>query len=292
MSTVPRVAVLMTSFNRRELTLRCLHAVDVAAAHAGVHASIFLVDDASTDGTADSVRERYPNVHLLPGGNLYWARGMHRAFAAALNQPHEYFLWLNDDTLIKPDALSQLLACEGILRHRSAQPLIVVGSTVDQSGQISYGGEQQVLGWSPIFKLRRVLPTAAPQPIDTMNGNIVLINAAAAKRVGNLDPAFEHAMGDIDYGLRAKRQGVGLWLAPGVQGICNHNTALGTYLDASLPLNRRMQLMLHRKGLPWRSWLHLTRRHGAWIWPVLFIWPYARLIASAIAARATRRVTA
>jgi hypothetical protein len=36
--------------------------------------------------------------------------------------------------------------------------------------------------------------------------------------------------------------------------------------------------MLGRKGLPWRSWWVLTRRHAGPFWPVFFLWPYVRVV--------------
>lgn len=283
MSCGASLAVLMTCFNRRETTLKGLAALHVAVAQTHLQVEIFLVDDASTDGTAALVREAYPTVQVLRGGDLYWARGMHLAFKTALSQGYDYYLWLNDDTLINAQALSQMVACEN--RVRSQYPAsIIVGSTADEQGQLSYGGETQVKRWCPIYKLHRVIPGTDVQPIDTMNGNIVLINAAAAQLVGNIDPAFEHAMGDIDYGFRAKRLGVGLWLAPGILGLCSGNSTEGTYQDKSLALAQRLRLIMDRKSLPWRSWLLLTRRHGSLIWPALFVWPYARLLFSGCAA--------
>jgi GT2 family glycosyltransferase len=283
MSCGASLAVLMTCFNRSETTLKCLDALHVAVAQTQLRADIFLVDDASTDGTAARVREAYPTVQVLRGGDLYWARGMHLAFKTALSQGYDYYLWLNDDTLINAQALSQMVASENRVRGKSAAS-IIVGSTADAHGQLSYGGETQVKRWCPIYKLHRVIPGTDVQPIDTMNGNIVLINAAAAQLVGNIDPAFEHAMGDIDYGFRAKGLGVGLWLAPGIQGLCSGNSIQGTYQDKSLALTQRLRLIMNRKSLPWRSWLLLTYRHGSWIWPALFVWPYARLLFSGCAA--------
>jgi len=291
MSARTSLAVLMTCFNRCETTLKCLEALHIAVAQTPLQVDVFLVDDGSTDGTSARVREAYPSVHLLPGGNLYWARGMHLAFKTALSRGYDYYLWLNDDTLINAQALAQIMACEHRLREQHTAS-IIVGSTADAQGQISYGGESQVKRWCPIYKLRRVAPSADLQAIDTMNGNIVLINAAAAQRVGNIDPAFEHAMGDIDYGLRAKRLGVGLWLAPGIQGLCSCNSVQGTYQDKSLTLERRLRLILDRKALPWRSWLLLTRRHGSWIWPALFVLPYVRLFLSGCSAAVRATVTA
>jgi GT2 family glycosyltransferase len=111
-----------------------------------------------------------------------------------------------------------------------------------------------------------------------MTGNIVLVSARAARRVGNLDRGFEHAMGDTDYALRAARLGVELWVAPQVHGHCAHNPLADTYRDESLPLAMRWKRMMDRKGLPWRSWLRFTRRHTGVMWPMYFIWPYAKLL--------------
>lgn len=87
-------------------------------------------------------------------------------------------------------------------------------------------------------------------------------------------------MGDIDYGLRANKLGIPVWLAPGIYGTCSNNPVHGTYMDTTLPLSRRWELMMQRKGLPWRSWLALTNRHAGPAWPMYFIFPYLSLIFS------------
>lgn len=276
------LAVLLTTFNRRDKTLACLAALETAARTAGLLPTVYLVDDGSTDGTPEAVQHHHPQVRLIAGGDLFWCRGMHRAMSAALAMDHDAYLWLNDDTNLHPQALATLMQCLRERQHRHGAGQIVVGSTVDPVLQrLSYGGERQAAWWKPLT-LRLVPPTHEVQAIDSMNGNIVLIDAAAAARVGNLDPQFAHAMGDTDYGLRAKRLGVGLWLAPGLHGECCVNPQHGTFHDRSLRLRQRWQLMLSRKGLPWRSWLQLTRKHTGLAWPVFFVWPYVRLVLSSL----------
>jgi GT2 family glycosyltransferase len=104
------------------------------------------------------------------------------------------------------------------------------------------------------------------------------LHRSVACKVGNLDPTFEHAMGDTDYALRARRAGVRAYVAPGIAGYCSVNPLKGSYFDRSLPLHRRWQLIRSRKGLPVRSWLRFTRRHGGWLWPIYFAWPYAKVV--------------
>ena len=279
-----RLCAVLTSHNRRETTLRALAALQASAAGAPVKLSACLVDDGSSDGTAEAVRAHFPwvRVEVHRGPPLFWCRGMQRALSLALAEGHQHYLLLNDDTFLAPDALARLLACEAELRAAAPAPLIVVGSTLDpDTGQRSYGGERQPSTWRRTT-FRSVMPRAVPQRLDTFNANVVLLPADAIARVGALDEAFEHSMGDIDYGLRARAAQVPVWLAPGYQGSCRRNASLGGIQDPSLPLRQRWELMLSRKVLPWRSWLHFTRRHGGALWPLYFAWPYAKLWALGI----------
>jgi GT2 family glycosyltransferase len=278
-SALNSICVLLTYFNRKEKTIACFRAVTANALPFNIQLSAVVVDDGSTDGTSQALQEEFPWVKVeQSAGNLYWCRGMHRAFQIALKDDWDYYLWLNDDTILQPDALGRLLSVEAQLSTACGGPIIVVGSTVDENtGVLTYGGEasRSVIRRTRFDKLQ---PSDVPQRCDSMNGNVVLISRAASRLLGNLDPAFEHAMGDTDYALRARKLGVAVWTAPGVHGTCSDNPKTGTYMDASLPLAIRWKLMLARKGLPWRSWLLFTRRHSGPLWPLYFVWPYASLL--------------
>ncbi len=273
------VCALLTCFNRREKTLECLRALQASVGLQAVQLRAVLVDDGSSDGTADAVEAEFDWVQVLRSRDtLFWCRGMHLAFETAMQSGHDHYLWLNDDTVLAPDAMLRLLACFENLRRRTANPVIVVGSTLDPvTGVHTYGGARQATR-ANAFKFVRVAPSDRAQQCDTLTGNIVLISAQAAKRVGNLDAEFEHAMGDTDYGLRARKLGVELWTAPHSHGTCAENPTTQTYKDITLPLRLRWKRMLHRKGLPWRSWLIFTRRHTGVMWPLYFAWPYAKLV--------------
>lgn len=280
-SCATRIAVVMTSHNRREKTLACLLALEACRSREDIVLQGVLVDDGSTDGTADTVEQRFSWMRVeRSDGSLFWCRGMHRAYAMAMTEDCDYYLWLNDDSMVYQDAIQRLLACAQSLRSSGEWPVIVVGSTVDTvSQQLTYGGEKRVSWWRPTTFVK-VAPAEFPQRCESMNGNIVLIPADAARILGNLDRRFEHAMGDTDYALRAVDLGVGVWVAPGFYGTCERNSISGSFLDSSLPLRKRLKLMLGRKGLPWRSWLVFTKRHSGPFWPIFFIWPYFRVVIS------------
>ena len=262
--------------------MACLEALERSAKSAGIELSAIVVDDASDDGTAAAIARAFPWVRLVEGaGDLYWCRGMHRAFAEALSIGSDQYLWLNDDTVLQEGALQTLVDCADSLARMRQVPIIVVGSTFDpDTGARSYGGEMRPSRLRPLH----VVPVPAadqPQRCDSMNGNIVLVSPDAATCVGNLDPSFEHAMGDTDYALRARQNGVEIWLAPGYVGCCRGNARVGGFTDPNLPLSTRWRLMQGRKGLPWRSWLHFARRHAGPCWPLHFAWPYLSVVMSA-----------
>ena len=274
-----RLCALLTCFNRVDKTLASLRALEVAAAHAGLTLSAVLVDDGSRDGTAVRVRERFPWVHVEEnsGPPLFWCRGMHRAMELGVMSSPDLFLLLNDDTMLYPNALIALTECLDEAASEGSLA-IAIGSTQDAvTGNHSYGGEQRRSRLRRLsFKL--VPPGESCQDVDTFNGNVVLLPLGVVRKVGLMDDCFEHAMGDIDYGLRAIGQNVRLRLAVGFQGTCSNNPTGGTYNDKSLPWRKRWLLLLGRKGLPWRSWLTLAKRHGGGLWPAYFVWPYLKLI--------------
>lgn len=273
---------VLTSFNRRNSTLECLVLLESAAARAGIVLRAVLVDDGSSDGTADEVARQFTWATVLRGdGSLYWSRGMNLAMQHAIDEGGvDALLWLNDDTHLRRDALKQLLDAAQALQQRAGRPGIVVGATADAEGRLTYSGCVSASRWRTL-SLRKVFSHDTLTPCDTMNGNVVLLPMAVVRSVGNIDPAFEHAMGDLDYGFRARQAGVPIAVAPGYVGTCSHNPAAGSFQDVSLPLRQRWALFVHRKVLPPRSWLHLTRRHGGWLWPLHFAWPYASFFARA-----------
>lgn len=280
-----RIAVLITCFNRKQKTLDCLQALFNQVNVADVSLQVYLVDDGSTDGTGEAVQQKYPQVKVLQGdGNLFWNGGMRLAFDEASKDEPDFYLWLNDDTLLAPDALRTLLDTYYQLAETGLRKAIVAGSTRDPvTGVYTYGGKVQSRWWHPL-NLDSVEPTEKPQRCDTMCGNCVLIPREVAQVVGNLDPAFVHYAGDWDYGLRAKQKGCTVWIAPGYQGTCPANPK--PQKQTNVTLGERINKVQQPKGLaledvtlqPMKEWKVLTQRHAGFFWPIYWLLPYRRLL--------------
>ena len=285
-----RIGVALTCFNRRDKTETRLRALFVAAERSGADGQIVvaLTDDGSTDGTAERVRSNFPQVQVLHGsGSLYWAGGMRMALDHLYAQQLDAYLWLNDDTVLDPDALQVLVTTLRAKAQEDGRGGIVVGSTRDASGALSYGGLKRKPYRLGALSFEKVVPGPVAQRCDTHNGNVLLVSAEAVSVLGNLDPVFQHGMGDLDYGLRATAAGVPVWLMPGYAGVCvNDKVLAGSFLDRNLPLRRRLQLVASPKGLPYAPWSVLCRRHAGHLWPLHFSWPYARTVLSSITASA------
>lgn len=273
----PQLAVLMACYNRRAITVECLEHLAITAQRAGVDYQLFLFDDGSTDGTAEAAQSLLPDAVILCGdGSYFWNRSMNRAFDAAMQVGFPTYLWLNDDTILQPDAFSLLLSARD-----SAAPdeAIVVGAVSDPvNHQTTYGGARYVSPRIRPFLCTVVHPAKRPQDVDVVNGNVVLIPDGIARKLGNLDPVFEHGMGDTDYSMRARKLGIRILLTAGYVGVCSRNSLKGTHRDRALPLQQRLKQIFSRKGLPWRSWLTMCWRHGGMLWPVHFLWGYTKVI--------------
>lgn len=269
------IGAILTCYNRREKTLECLNALFAQQLPAGYQIVVYLADDSSSDGTAHAVKARFPSVHILSGnGSLYWNGGMQMAFEAALAVEHDYYLWVNDDTLLNPDAVAKLLRTHDELQTQEKMDVIVAGTTLSQKdGKPTYGGVSRLKRWRRThFNLHE--PANTPKQCETINGNCVLIPRAIADRIGNLDEAFVHGMGDYDYGLRARTAGYSCFIAPGFAGICERNPVDGTFRDERLHAGARIKVMFSPKGLPPKEWFVFCRRHAGWMWPLFFIRPY------------------
>ena len=274
-SQPPRhVCAIMAVHDRRDMTVAAVKAV-VREGRAGqVSVSVVVVDDGSSDGTADAVRSlRLPNVDLIAGtGAMFWAGGMAAAEEVARGRKPDYILWLNDDVLLEPGFLAVLVA-----RSDAGGGAVAVGATRDpSSGAITYSGLRRS-GRNPLAFAVVEPQQARDIDVETFNGNVVLVPRSVSESVGGIDGSFAHALADIDFGLRVRKSGYSAVLVSGFVGTCARNPTHGTWVDTELPIRARLRMLHHPKGSPPRSSARFLRRHGGMVWPVFMATPYIRI---------------
>lgn len=274
------VMVLIVCRNRRETTLGAIERL--MRQDAGADIAIALFDDASSDGTPEAVAAAYPDVRIVHGdGNAFWNGGLHQLWSTVKDAEVDAFLWLNDDTWLDDDAFARLAQTWRTMEERQGDTaFILVGATRGTDGGVSYGGYD--VEPSPLaLRLVKVLPEAeALRPVATFNGNVVLVSKAATARIGLNDPHFFHNLGDVDYGLRARKAGIPAMLLPGTLGECEANAAKTHqgYGSPRLSVREQWRKVNTHHGLPFKSWWHFTRRHSGVYWPLHFLLPYRHLV--------------
>lgn len=284
-----RVAVLLSCFNRCDTTLRCLRSLlpQLLGDTQQAQGLVYLLDN-GTDGTGAAVAAEFPQVVVWSGQpDWYWNQGMRQLWQRVItHHPADYYLWLNDDVQLEPDAIERLLAQAQQLQAVSKSPLgALVGtmastmasttptaSAAQSAGPTpSYGGRRRRSWWNPLAFGAVLQPQDQPQQCDFINGNLCLIPAAAVSAVGILAADYAHGSGDFDYGLRLKQAGFQLWVAPGFYGACATNSPQGSVFDAAVPMSDRLAMLNKPNVLPPPAeWRLFVRRHGGWMWPLLW----------------------
>ncbi len=189
------IAVLMTCHNRRPITIACLSRLFECRSDVDV----FCVDDDSSDGTYSAIHDSFPQVHLIRGnGNLYWCRGMRRAWEVAReSRDYDYYVWLNDDLMLYSCAFNEIIECSNHYENKA----IISGLVQDElSGGPIYGGYDE--------KQNLIIANGSNNKIHRLNGNFVIVPRYVFEKIGYFDRAFHHDIGDVDYGYTAQELGI------------------------------------------------------------------------------------
>jgi GT2 family glycosyltransferase len=265
-----QIAALLTCHNRREKTSACLRSLrnQIELSTSAFRLNVFLVDDGCTDDTVNAALEIWPEANIVAGdGNLFWCGGMRKAWSAAAATDPDYYLLVNDDTVLFPQAVTELLAiCPTPETH-----VIAVGAIRDpETGQWVYGGNQSDYPF--------LHSAEQPRLCRTMNANCALISRAVYEKIGMFHYAYRHSMGDTDYGLEAGRHAIPIYESTSFVGECEPNPEVGSWRDKSLPRIARLQRLVSPKGLPPTDWLHYCQRNCGAVWLRYWLSPYVRVV--------------
>ena len=212
------ISILIVSWNTRELLRDCLRSIQQTIPQE-LHQTI-VVDNASSDGSAEMVARDFPWVELLRNDeNLGFGRANNQAFAHARG---EALLLLNPDTILHPQAVTRLVdLLKQQPRAGAAGPRIL---NPDGTLQVSIYPSPTLLRetWR-LFHLDRLLPLSQysrrklaarqPTPVDVLMGACMLIRRDIIDQIGLFDEQFFVYSEEVDLCRRIQQAGWQLvWL--------------------------------------------------------------------------------
>ena len=279
-----KIIALATCFNRKDMTLRTLDALQQQSLPSGYSLDICIVDDGSTDGTSNAVHSTFPNVTVLNGsGNLYWAGGMRFGWDAYVkHQDMDYLLVFNDDINLYHDVLKTLLSAADEVKESNDAPYVITGAFIEpNTKETTYSGLKRSSQWHPL-RFKKINPKDVIQDCDTLNMNLTLISRKALNQIGFLSQGFIHSGADYDYGLRLRGIGGRVVLAAGYMGECSLNSIRGTSSELGISYRERWHRLTSIKEQPPRQRALYYKRHAGWMWPLFWLLPYVRIMVTSI----------
>jgi GT2 family glycosyltransferase len=228
---LPDLGIIIVNYNVRDLLRDCL--ASVYDSRGEFTFEICVVDNASSDGSADMVAADFPRARLIRAENQGYAAGNNlglRAFGFGVGEdsgPAQpgYALFLNPDTVLPPSALSDMLAfMENHPLAGAAGPRLVrADGRLDKACRRSFptpevsayrmSGLSRLFPGSPRFGRYNLthLPEDLTTEVDSVVGAFMLIRGQALIQVGLLDEQFFMYAEDLDLCYRMKQRGWQVW---------------------------------------------------------------------------------
>lgn len=241
------LAVIIVSFNVRDLLQQCLRSVQVETGRqTNPRTAIWVVDNASRDGSVELVQAEFPEIHLI-------ANDVNRGFAAANNQAlramgfpsapasslPEYVLFLNPDTTLEAGALpAWLTAAESLARAGVLGPALRYPDGRFQHSAFAFPTLLQVFfDFFPLHHRllesrlngrypRRRYEAGRPFPVGHPLGAAMLVRGEAIQEVGLLDEGYFIYAEEVDWCLRMRAKEWQAWCVPAVRVV--HHEAQST----------------------------------------------------------------
>lgn len=270
------LGIVIVNWNTRELLRNCLRSL---AHSTDVLYQIVVVDNASSDGSAEMVRREFPHVTLI-------ANDENRGYPAANNQglrllgferggPDDaprYALALNPDTVVPPGALHEMVAyMDADPRIGAAGPkLVLLDGSLDLACRRSFPTPAisfyRMVGLSKLFPRSRrfgrynltYLDPDVETEVDSVVGAFMIVRREAIQRVGLFDETFFMYGEDLDWAYRIKQAGWTVMYNPRVTVTHVKRAASRQSRRAQREFYRAMLIFYrkhYRATTPW--WLHV-----------------------------------
>lgn len=264
------ICIIVTTFNRRDTTRRFLESLMQQLQQLTPSATVVLVDDASSDGTAEMVLKEFPKIVLLHGtGHLYWAGGVRLAVNYLSGKLSDFrgILLINDDVVLADQSVSS------VIKIADSFNALIGGTVVTYSGEIESSGSTLGVICKPKPKIK--IANGTVQDCDLLPGHFMYIPMFVYRKLGGFDEKLPYRFIDLEFSLRAKRSGIPVLLAPEIVAFTEevHNYYKETSSKrGSLPALVR-NILLDPKGPHLRESAYYLRKVSPilwWLWLPLY----------------------
>jgi N-acetylglucosaminyl-diphospho-decaprenol L-rhamnosyltransferase len=237
----PEVSIVIVSFNTWQITCQCLKSI--VEETEGTSYEIIVVDNASSDNSAEKIRNNFPQVIIIENTcNLGFAAGQNLGILKARGK---YVLILNSDVVILDGAITRLAS----MLKNGPSKLAVVGPRIEQidgtlapsARRARLGSFMQILGvLNRHFNFKRFLPEQVMrrvagrilgrlhdnyrahemrEKVDYVDGMCVLVRRSVLKEVGLFDEQFFFDYEIIDLSNRIRAKGWAIEFIPDIRVI-------------------------------------------------------------------------
>jgi len=266
--SLPKVVTVILNTNRREDTLECLTSL---AKNNNENHDILVLDNASTDGSVAAIQKSFPKVQIIElQENLGYAGNNNVGIQAAMAQGADWVFVLNEDTILDPECLSELITAG----ERSPQ-IGMVGPMVyhhNEPNVIQSAGGRLNRLWEGAHIAQNEPDTGqfpAPHQVDWISGCAILVRRAVIEQVGMIDERFFYYWEETEWCVRATKAAWQIWHVPaaklwhkGVRRNYKPNPSV-TYYSTR---NRLLLLAKHRAPFAVRlaAWAQIGRTLASW----------------------------
>lgn len=225
MAPKPTLSICIVNWNTCDLLCACLRSIYRYPPPEPFE--VIVVDNASTDGSAERVRAEFPQVHLIANKeNLGYARGNNQAMAQARG---EFLLLLNPDTEMHPNTLAEALAF--MHAHPEVGAIGAKQLFPDGTVQPSLRGFPTLRNlFYELTGLARLFPHSRrfgayrmrwfdynhPLAVDQPMGTFLMVRRAVWEQVGQMDESFPLFFNDVDWCYRIRQAGWKVMFVPSV----------------------------------------------------------------------------
>jgi GT2 family glycosyltransferase len=202
----PFLVLVVLNFNRREDTLKCLSSVKQNTYN---NYKVILLDNNSTDGSIQAVRSTYPEVQIIElNENRGYAGNNNVGIKAALEEGADWVFVLNEDTILDPECLSNM-----VITAESDPQIGILGPMVyhhDEPDVIQSAGGMLGPNWESIHLAKNELDVGQfdrSHPVEWISGCAIMVRRAAIEQDGMIDERFFYYWEETEWCLRIGKAG-------------------------------------------------------------------------------------